>query len=92
MEVFYVLVLIALIVPLAIWQTKRYKRLIHEKIQAIGGIYVSHNREWGALFSSGPFKLVGRGQSVFSFTYTIHKEMREGWVKFGGFRGPDWRL
>jgi hypothetical protein len=43
------------------------------------------------LFSTGAFMVVGKGRTVYRIEYRIGDDGREGWVRFGGLFGPDWR-
>jgi hypothetical protein len=36
--------------------------------------------------------VVGKGKTVYRIEYTIGNNTKEGWVRFGGLFGPDWRL
>lgn len=55
----------------------------------LGCVCALYRRESGAC---GPFKLVGKGQVVYRIEYRIGAVYKEGWVKFGGWGGPDWRM
>ncbi len=90
-DLLVVILVLAVAVPLIIFQKSRHEALIKEKISQIGGTYIDHNREIG-LLGAGPFKLVGRGQTVYHINYRIGVQAKEGWVRFGGLGGPDWRV
>ena len=86
-----VIIIMAVAIPLIMFQTSRYEGLIQDRVQSMGGRYLSHDREWG-LIGAGPYKLVGKGQTVYRITYELEGTTKEGWVKFGGLMGPDWRM
>lgn len=72
-------------------QTSRYESKIEEKIKSIGGQVINIERK--NLFTGiGPFMVVGKGRSVYRIEYTVNGVTKEGWVRFGGLFGADWRL
>lgn len=91
MEVIAVIMLVVFIGAFIVFQYSRYNRLIHEKIEEMGGNHLNHERRWGFI-GIGPYKMVGKGQTVYWFSYEINGHRKEGWVKFGSIFGPDWRL
>jgi len=64
---------------------------IEEKIRSIGGEVVQVERR-NFFTGLGPFMVVGKGRSVYRIEYTVNVNTKEGWVRFGGLMGPDWRL
>lgn len=70
-------------------QKSNHESKIHEHIESIGGKVVSIESR---TFSTGPFVLVGKGRTVYRIEYQVGSQIREGWVRFGGLFGPDWRL
>jgi hypothetical protein len=84
-----VLLFIVLIVVIAVLQNASHDRRINEQIERIGGRVISIEKK---LFSTGPFMVVGKGRTVYRIEYRINDSLREGWVRFGGLFGPDWRL
>lgn len=70
-------------------QRENHENKINEQIQSLGGRVISIESR---TFSTGPFILVGKGRTVYRIEYEVGNEVREGWVKFGGLFGPDWRL
>lgn len=72
-------------------QNAGHHNKIEEKIKSIGGEVVNVERR--NLFTGlGPFMVVGKGRSVYMIEYNVNGETKEGWVRFGGLFGPDWRL
>ncbi len=67
-----------------------YKRKIEEKMMELGVFDYDASRQWG-VFTVGPFKWVGRGQSVYKIAYEKDGHYKELWVKFGTFGGPVWK-
>lgn len=85
----FIFLFILLIIGLAILQNSYHKDKINEYIDSIGGTVINIERR---TFRTGPFFMVGKGRTVYRIEYTIDGETKEGWVKFGGWGGPDWRL
>lgn len=91
MQGFMIVVFIILILFLYIIQNFEHENKINRKIESIGGRVISI--ESRNLFSGiGPFMVVGKGRTVYRIEYQVGDEEREGWVRFGGILGPDWRL
>jgi len=72
-------------------QNNRHKEKIYEKIKSINGTVISIERS-GIFSDIGPFMVVGKGRTIYRIEYKVGNEIKEGWVRFGGFFGPDWRL
>ncbi|MDP4181429.1 MAG: hypothetical protein Q8942_10090 [Bacillota bacterium] len=86
-----VIIFFAFIIVFSIFQMENRERQITEKIQSIGGTVISIERR--NFFSGiGPFLVVGRGRVVYRIEYRLDDRAIEGWVRFGGLFGPDWRL
>ncbi|MDR5659624.1 hypothetical protein RH915_08965 [Serpentinicella sp. ANB-PHB4] len=67
------------------------KEKIREKIASLGGEVISIERR-NIFTGIGPFKIVGKGRVVYRIEYRLNGSTEEGWVRFGGLLGPDWRL
>lgn len=91
MNFLIIIPIIIFVIAIIVLQHSRYNRLIHEKVEELGGTYLDHQRRWGFI-SIGPYKVVGKGQTVYCFTYLLDDIEKEGWVKFGSLFGPDWRV
>lgn len=89
MEIFVIILFIALAIVISAFRGESHERRIREQIEAIGGRVVSIERKH---FSIGPFMVVGKGRVVYRIEYRIGNDAKEGWVRFGGLFGPDWRL
>lgn len=85
------LIMVPLVIVIIIYQYSGHKKAIESKVEEVGGQLIEYKRRWGVI-GIGPFKLVGKGQTVYSFTYEFEGETKEGWVKFGRLFGPDWRM
>lgn len=76
-------------ISIIILQDAYYRKSIDTKIKSIGGNIVKINRKF---ISTGPFGLIANGRCVYMIAYQYDNCLKEGWVKFGGFFGTDWRL
>lgn len=87
---FSIIIIFALIaVPLYFLQKSNHEKKIYEQVEGIGGKVVSFERR---TLRTGPFILPGKGRTVYRIEYELGGQLREGWVKFGGMFGGDWRL
>jgi hypothetical protein len=86
-----IIIFAVLILFLLIFQTSGRENKIDEKIRSIGGEVISKERR-NFFTGIGPFMVVGKGRAVYRIEYRIDGEIKEGWVRFGGLLGPDWRL
>jgi hypothetical protein len=86
---FAVILFIVLAIAIAILQGQSHERKITEQIESMGGTVINIEKK---LFSTGPFMVVGKGRTVYRIEYRVGNDDREGWVRFGGLLGPDWRL
>jgi hypothetical protein len=84
-----ILLFIGLVIVLTILQKENHERRINEQIEGMGGRVISIEKK---IFSTGPFMVVGKGRTVYRIEYRVNDAIREGWVRFGGLFGPDWRL
>jgi hypothetical protein len=90
MEAVVIVLFVVFAISISIFQRKSYERKIMEQINSIGGEVTSIERK---TFSGGPFFIVGRrGRTIYRIEYRKDNKIREGWVKFGGLFGPDWKL
>jgi hypothetical protein len=89
MGIFVVIIFIILAVAMSVLQGESHERKIKEQIESMGGKVISIEKK---LFSIGPFMVVGKGRTVYRIEYSIDNRIIEGWVRFGGLFGPDWRL
>ena len=89
MEIFVIIIFVVLAIGMYFIQTANHESRIQAQIESMGGKIISIERR---TFSTGPFILAGKGTAIYKVEYRIHGEFKEGWVKFGGLFGPDWRL
>ena len=89
MNFFIILVFGALGICFYFMQGASHENKIHEQIKSLGGSVTNIERK---TFSTGPVGLVGKGRTVYRIEYRVGDREKEGWVKFGGFFGTDWRL
>lgn len=72
-------------------QNDRHEEKIGDYIRSIGGEVINIERR--SFFTGlGPFMVVGKGRKVYRIEYKLGNEIKEGWVRFGGILGPDWKL
>jgi hypothetical protein len=83
----FAIFVVCLIILIPRWHRSR----INDKIDSIGGTVLSIERR-NFFTGIGPFKIVGKGRTVYRIEYKIQDQTKEGWVKFGGIMGADWRL
>lgn len=86
-----IILLIILIPFIYIFQNNRHTNLINEQVASMGGSVISIERR-NFFTGLGPFMVVGKGRTIYRFEYTIGSIKHEGWVRFGGLFGADWRL
>lgn len=84
-----IILLIIIVVPFSILQRENHESRIQAEVESIGGEVLSIEKK---IFSTGPFIMVGKGRTVYRIEYKLNGELKEGWVRFGGLMGPDWRL
>lgn len=89
MNVVILILFILVSIGLFFLQRQNHERKINEYVESLGGRVTAIEHR---TFSTGPFILPGKGRNVYRFEYTVCSDTREGWVKFGGLFGPDWRL
>ncbi|WFD08715.1 hypothetical protein [Tepidibacter hydrothermalis] len=64
---------------------------IKNKIDSLGGCLINYERR-NFFTGIGPFILVGKRKMVYRIEYEVEGIKKEGWVRFGGLSGPDWRM
>jgi hypothetical protein len=89
MNIFIILVFIGIAISIYFIQKVNHEAKINEQIRSIGGSVISFESR---TFNTGPFLFVGKGRTVYRIEYQVGDEIKEGWVRFGGLFGPDWRL
>lgn len=82
-----IILFIIIVVPFSILQRENHESRIQTEVESIGGEVLSIEKR---TLSTGPFFIVGR--TVYRIEYKLNGELKEGWVRFGGLMGPDWRL
>ena len=91
MKVIGITIVLIFIIGIELLLDKSRREKIAEEISFIGGSVINVERR--NLFTGrGPFVIVGKGNTIYKIEYVIDGIMKEGWVKFGGFFGADWRL
>ena len=91
MWVIFALGLVALAFFITYIQGQGHESSINSQIESLGGRVISIERR--SFFSGlGPFHVVGKGRVVYRIEYEVNGQLMEGWVRFGGLMGPDWRL
>lgn len=91
MQIFIVILAIPLVIFIYVMLSIRREKLIRERISSMGGTVISIERR-NFFTGLGPFMIVGKGKSVYRIRYLVNNTEKEGWVRFGGLFGPDWRL
>lgn len=90
-----VILIIVLAIPLCIFlsivRRGAHEDTIHSVIESMGGevLYIEKRNFFSGI---GPFNVVGKGRVVYRIIYRVQGKEKEGWVRFGGLMGPDWRL
>lgn len=91
MEVILIVGVIILGVIFFVFRINWHKNRIEEYIKSMGGEVINIERR-NFFTGLGPFMVVGKGRIVYRIEYRLGDETREGWVRFGGLLGPDWKL
>jgi hypothetical protein len=89
--IFILIIGFSFVFLLSVFIHHNHEQKINEKIESIGGKVINIERR-NFFSGSGPFRAVGKGRVVYRVEYTSDSGTKEGWVCFGGFFGPDWRL
>ncbi len=90
MEVIVILFVI-MGIGLVFMKTAGHELKIKNQIESMGGRLLSYEKR-NMFTGIGPFHVVGKGRMVYRIDYEVNGVMKEGWVRFGGLFGPDWRL
>lgn len=91
MVLLILIILIPLLIYLSFVRIQSYENKIYDEIEALGGKVIDIERR-NFFTGIGPFHVVGKNRVVFRIVYEINGVEKEGWVRFGGIMGPDWRL
>lgn len=91
MEAITVGIVLIFAISIGVFSDKNRRGKIEEEINLIGGKVINIERR-NFFTGRGPFVIVGKGNTIYKIEYVIDGIMKEGWVKFGGFFGADWRL
>jgi len=87
----FIIIIFIVCICLYIVSLQGQESKIYNKIESMGGRVISIERR--SFFTGlGPFMVVGKGRTVYRIEYDIDGDVKEGWVRFGGLLGPDWRL
>ena len=89
LDIIGIVLILTFAIVLFLYQSVHHERKIGEKISELGGNIIKLERKY---FSYGPLKWEIGDKTVNRIEYEINGEYYEGWVKFGGLMGPDWRL
>lgn len=92
MEALVILLFIGMAIVMYFVRAESHSEKIGAYVESLGGILIEFDT--AGLFKGGlgPFMVVGKGRVVYHVIYKINNEKREGWVRFGGIGGPDWRF
>ena len=89
MEALVIMIFMIIVIGLYFLKVSVHKERIKEKVNFLGGNVINIEKR---TFRTGPFILIGKGKMVYRIEYRVGDIEKEGWVKFGGLLGPDWRL
>lgn len=91
MKAIGITIFLIFIVGIELLLDKSRREKIEEEINFIGGNVINIERR--NLFTGrGPFFIEGKGETVYKIEYVVDGVLKEGWVKFAGLFGVDWRL
>lgn len=92
MEALFVIIFIGIAMAMYFVRSESHSEKINAYVESIGGRLIDY--ETGGMFKGGlgPFMVVGKGRTVYCVHYEVDGEKKEGWVRFGGLGGPDWRF
>jgi len=91
MNIFFVIVIMLVAVAIHYARIGSHKTTIEEKVASLGGTLISYERR-NFFSGTGPFMTVGRGRMVYRIEYTVCGRTKEGWVRFGGLMGANWKM
>ncbi len=89
MQIFIIFIFIIIAIVITVVRKSNHEQKIHDEIDSMGGTVIDIEHK---MFLTGPFILVGKGETVYRIKYEIGDSKKEGWVKFGSIFGPKWRL
>lgn len=75
-----------IVIVFACLMFKEHESQIKDKVTSIGGEFVSCEMR----VINHPFTFIFKGEQAYQFTYILHGQAKEGFVKFSFF--TDWRL
>lgn len=91
MEILFIVIAVGLSIAFYFIRSESHADKIKSYVESMGGKLIDY--ETGGLFKGmGPFMVVGKGRVVYRVNYEINGQIKEGWVRFGGIGGPDWRF
>lgn len=91
MDVLCIVVFIIIAIIIYFARIESHQDSIASKINFLGGRLISYERR-NFFTGIGPFMFVGKGRMIYRIEYEVDGIKKEGWVKFGGISGPDWRM
>ncbi|WP_099187524.1 hypothetical protein [Tepidibacter mesophilus] len=91
MDALGMLAFIIIIIIIYISRIESHQDSIASKIDSLGGRLIGYERR-NFFTGIGPFMFVGKGRMIYRIEYEVDGIKKEGWVKFGGISGPDWRI
>lgn len=91
MEILLVIIFLLIGIPIYFAQKESHISRIEAHVASMGGVVKGYERK-NFVSGLGPFMVVGKGRTVYQIEYEINGLKREGWVRFGGIGGPDWRF
>lgn len=89
MGIIVIILFIAFSTYMLYLQGEHYKEEIYRQIKHLGGQVINIERQ---TLSTRPFSISGKEVAVYKIKYKIGDEVEEGWVRFGGIFGPNWKL
>lgn len=72
-------------------RSESHQDSIASKVDSLRGRLISYEKR-NFFTGIGPFMVVGKGRMVYRIEYEMNGIKKEGWVRFGGITGPDWRM
>lgn len=91
MELIVIIVFIVIGIILFFIRSESHQTSIESKINSLGGSLNGYER-CNIITGLGPFMVVGKGRVIYRIDYEVDGIRKEGWVRFGGITGPDWRM
>lgn len=91
MELLVIIVFIVIGIILYLIRSESHQTRIESMINSLGGSLIGYERR-NIFTGLGPFMVVGKGRMIYRIDYEIGGIRKEGWVRFGGIAGPDWRM